>query len=118
MVKINGISLDVAGQTIADYLVTTDYNLSRIAVERNGEIVPKSTYDKVVMQEGDTMVKINGENLEIAGQTLGAYLSTTNYSLSRIAVERNGEIVPKSEYNNVILCNGDAIEIVSFVGGG
>lgn len=64
------------------------------------------------------MVKVNGVNLDIAGQTLGAYLATTDYNLSRIAVERNGEIVSKSEYNNVILHDGDAIEVVSFVGGG
>lgn len=64
------------------------------------------------------MVKINGETLDIAGKTLAEYLSTTNYDTKRIAVERNGEIVPKATYNNVILEDGDALEVVSFVGGG
>lgn len=36
----------------------------------------------------------------------------------RIAVERNGEIVPRSEFVSVELSDGDAIEIVGAVGGG
>lgn len=64
------------------------------------------------------MVKINGVGFDIAGQTLALYLSTTDYNLSRIAVERNGEIVPKSEYDKIVLKNDDVIEVVSFVGGG
>ena len=35
-----------------------------------------------------------------------------------IAVQRNGEIVPKGEYANVILSDSDTLEIVAFVGGG
>jgi thiS: thiamine biosynthesis protein ThiS len=31
---------------------------------------------------------------------------------------KNGEIVPKAEYSDTVLKNGDSIEIVSFVGGG
>ena len=42
MVKINGEALAVAGKTLAEYLAGTDYNPKRIAVERNGEIVPKA----------------------------------------------------------------------------
>lgn len=64
------------------------------------------------------MVKINGENLDIAGETLTRYLETTNYNPKRIAVECNGEIVPKSQYEETILHDGDTIEVVSFVGGG
>ena len=64
------------------------------------------------------MVKINGENLDIAGKTLAEYLETTNYNPKRIAVECNGEIVPKSQYEEKILHDGDTLEVVSFVGGG
>ena len=64
------------------------------------------------------MVKINGEEFDIAGKTLSEYLSETDYDLMRIAVEKSGEIVPKSEYSETILQNGDTVEIVSFVGGG
>ena len=65
-----------------------------------------------------SMVKINGESLDIVGKTVSEYLATTNYDTKRIAVERNGEIVFKSEYNSTVLEDGDSVEVVSFVGGG
>ena len=64
------------------------------------------------------MVKVNGTELDIAGKTLTEYLSTTNYDMKRIAVERNGDIVPKAQYGEIVLQDGDSIEVVSFVGGG
>ena len=64
------------------------------------------------------MITVNGEAKSIAGITLGEYLAAENYSLTRIAVERNGSIVPKAQYDTTVLCEGDSIEIVSFVGGG
>ena len=64
------------------------------------------------------MVKINGEELNMAGKTLAEYLASTNYDPKRIAVERNGDIVPKAKYGETILQDGDNVEVVSFVGGG
>ena len=64
------------------------------------------------------MVKINGTELDVAGKTVAEYLETTDYNRSRIAVERNGEILPKSEYDSTLLSDGDVLEVVSFVGGG
>ena len=64
------------------------------------------------------MEKVIGSELDIAGKTLTEYLATTNYDMKRIAVERNGDIVPKAQYGETVLQDGDSIEIVSFVGGG
>ena len=64
------------------------------------------------------MVKVNGTELDIAGKTVSEYLATTNYDPKRIAVERNGDIVFKFQYDVIVLENGDSLEIVSFVGGG
>lgn len=64
------------------------------------------------------MVKINGEELNIAGKTVAEYLATTNYDSKRIAIECNGEIVPKVQYGEKVLKDGDNVEVVSFVGGG
>lgn len=64
------------------------------------------------------MVKINGEQLDFAGKTLADFLATTNYDSKRIAVEKNGDIVPKAHYAETVLADGDVIEVVSFVGGG
>ena len=67
---------------------------------------------------GVNMVTVNGTALDIAGKTVSEYLATTNYDPKRIAVERNGEIVWKSQYDAAVLKDGDRMEIVSFVGGG
>lgn len=64
------------------------------------------------------MVKVNGIQLDIAGQTLSEYLKSAGYDYLRVAVERNGEIIPKSRYGEAVLCDGDSLEVVSFVGGG
>ena len=64
------------------------------------------------------MVKVNGEPKDIEGKTLAEYLATTNYDVKRIAVERNGDIVPKAQYGETVLQDGDSLEVVSFVGGG
>ena len=64
------------------------------------------------------MVKVNGESLDIAGKTITEYLADASYDIRRIAVERNGDIVPKARYGETVLADGDSVEIVSFVGGG
>ena len=64
------------------------------------------------------MVKVNGEEMEIAGKTVAEYLETADYDRERIAVERNGEIVPRAQYEGTVLLEGDCVEVVSFVGGG
>ena len=65
------------------------------------------------------MITINGKTLTLsAPKTLGVYLDENHYRRTYIAVEKNGEILPKSEYDTTYLNDGDKIEIVSFVGGG
>lgn len=64
------------------------------------------------------MVKINGILCDVAGKTLAEYLAATNYNPARIAVEKNGDIVPKAQYETTVLEDGDTVEVVSFVGGG
>lgn len=50
--------------------------------------------------------------------TLKELLEQEGYRMERIAVEKNGEIIPKSRYAEILLHSGDVIEVVSFVGGG
>ena len=64
------------------------------------------------------MVKVNGENLDLDGKTISEYLATTEYDCKRIAVEKNGNIVPKAQYDTTLIYDEDTIEVVSFVGGG
>ena len=49
---------------------------------------------------------------------LKEFLERENYDINRVAVERNGEIVPRSVFDTVMLCDSDRLEIVAFIGGG
>ncbi|HCB96117.1 MAG TPA: thiamine biosynthesis protein ThiS [Ruminococcus sp.] len=64
------------------------------------------------------MVRINGENLDVVGKSVAEYLNSSGYDLMRVAVELNGDIVPKAQYSDTIFKDGDSVEVVSFVGGG
>jgi sulfur carrier protein len=49
---------------------------------------------------------------------VSALLSTLNLSGKKVAVERNGAIVPRSAHASTVLADGDRLEIVVAVGGG
>jgi sulfur carrier protein len=49
---------------------------------------------------------------------VSALLSSLNLVGKKVAVERNGEIVPKSAHASTLLADGDRLEIVVAVGGG
>ena len=64
-------------------------------------------------------MKLNGEQVTLLKPIpLLDFLKERNYADNRVAVELNGDIVPKSEFETVILKDSDKIEIVCFVGGG
>ena len=64
-------------------------------------------------------MKVNGEQIILSKKILLADLLQRNgYAQEKIAVELNGEIIPRSRYASVILMDADKLEIVSFVGGG
>ena len=49
---------------------------------------------------------------------ISALLARLELSGKKVAVERNGEIVPKSAHAQTLLADGDQLEIVVAVGGG
>ena len=64
-------------------------------------------------------IKINGETRQFAEVlTVSGLIAELGYTGKRIAVERNGEIVPKSQHPSTALLSGDQLEIVVAVGGG
>jgi sulfur carrier protein len=64
-------------------------------------------------------IDVNGEAREVDPNiSLGTLLSTLGVSEGPVAVERNRVIVPRAEHAATTLCEGDSLEIVSFVGGG
>ncbi|GGF64328.1 sulfur carrier protein ThiS [Terasakiella sp.] len=65
------------------------------------------------------IVIVNGEErtLETA-QSVEKLLLDIGLDPKKVAVERNREIVPKSQFDTVLLEDGDKLEIVHFIGGG
>ncbi len=64
-------------------------------------------------------VRINGEPKRVAaGSTIAGLVAELGLDPKRVAVERNLEIVPRSTLGDVAIADGDAFEIVHFVGGG
>jgi sulfur carrier protein len=64
-------------------------------------------------------IKINGEVRQFSeALTVTGLIDQLGYTGKRIAVERNGEIVPKSQHATTALVSGDQLEIVVAVGGG
>ena len=64
------------------------------------------------------MLHINGRDIETDDISVADYLTQQGYQQPLVAVEQNGSILPRSAYKSTILTDGDALEIVSFVGGG
>lgn len=64
-------------------------------------------------------VKINGEEKVIADDiSLGSLLEELQIRPARVVVEHNRNIVARDAYGATALADGDALEIVHFVGGG
>lgn len=64
-------------------------------------------------------ITVNGEPRRIIpGASIAALVAELDLDPKAVAVERNLEIVPKSAYAEIVLADGDKLEIVHFVGGG
>lgn len=64
-------------------------------------------------------IQLNGEARDLApGLTVAQLVDDLGLTGRRIAVERNEEIVPRSEHDATRLVDGDRIEIVHAIGGG
>ncbi|MBK1972675.1 sulfur carrier protein ThiS [Campylobacter sp. TTU-622] len=61
---------------------------------------------------------INGQKFDLKELKFIDFLKEKNLKIEFIALELNGRIVSKSEFENLILKENDKAEIVSFVGGG
>lgn len=64
-------------------------------------------------------MEVNGKRVELREIiSLQAFLLAQGYDVRKVAVELNGNIVPKSSFDAVTLTDDADLEIVSFVGGG
>ena len=64
-------------------------------------------------------IVLNGEPRTIEEpSSVADLIQALGYAGKRVAVERNGEIVPRSAHQQTLIAGGDRIEIVVAVGGG
>lgn len=64
-------------------------------------------------------IVVNGESKQAPGDaTVLQLLETLGLHAGRVAIERNLQILPRSEWSATHLAAGDRYEIVQFVGGG
>ena len=64
-------------------------------------------------------ITLNGEPRSVAeGLTIAGLVADIGLNPAKVAVERNRAIVPRSTLADVLLADGDELEIVHFVGGG
>lgn len=64
-------------------------------------------------------IRLNGEHLTLPGaSTLADVLVAQGLAERRVAVEVNGEIIPRSRHAKHSLTDGDVVEIVHALGGG
>ena len=69
--------------------------------------------------DGTISIVVNGEHKRVrAGLTIAALANELGLVPEKVAVERNLEVVPRSTLGEVLLEDGDDLEIVHFVGGG
>lgn len=65
------------------------------------------------------LISLNGESRQFPERfTVAALVEALGYTGKRIAVERNGKIVPRGLHAETVLTEGDRLEIVVAVGGG
>lgn len=60
----------------------------------------------------------NTRQFDVPDLTVAALVSRMGLEGKRIAIERNGEIVPRGAFADTVLSSGDKLEIVGAVGGG
>ncbi len=64
-------------------------------------------------------IQLNGEALELPdGASVADLIEHLQLAGRRVAVERNLDIVPRSQYGSTALAEGDSLEVVHAIGGG
>jgi sulfur carrier protein len=64
-------------------------------------------------------ITVNGERREVSdGITVRGLIELLELGGGPVAVEKNGEIIPRADHVATLIAAGDVVEIVHFVGGG
>ena len=72
-----------------------------------------------MVHDGTISIRVNGAHRRVTdGISIADLALELGLEPAKVAVERNLEIVPRSTFGEVLVEDGDAYEIVHFVGGG
>lgn len=72
-----------------------------------------------IHSDGTVSITVNGDHKRVpGGQTLAQLVTSMGFVPEKVAVERNLEVVPRSTLAQVLVEDGDELEVVHFVGGG
>jgi len=63
-------------------------------------------------------ITVNGISEEIAAEDIEAYIRARGIEPKTLVVEYNGQVVASGQWAHTALCEGDCLELLSFVGGG
>ena len=71
------------------------------------------------MSEDGMLIEVNGKEQKISqGTTLLDIVQTMGVDHKRVVVEHNLQIADKEKLADTVVCEGDKIEVIHFVGGG
>ena len=72
------------------------------------------------MTEPETIIcLINGKEFSLPeGTTLLDFLKMKSVSAGAVVIERNKQVLPRGQYDGVMLIDGDTVEIIQIIGGG
>ena len=78
-----------------------------------------ASYAPAVASDAQIRISVNGELQTLpSDSTVRELLARFEVDPTAVAVERNRQIVPKTDFDSVRLADGDQLEVVTFVGGG
>jgi len=70
-------------------------------------------------QQATMTIRLNGKSREVrCGHTVGSLLEELELHPGMVVVELNRDILERDRYAHVLIHDGDALELVHFVGGG
>jgi thiamine biosynthesis protein ThiS len=69
-------------------------------------------------RNGQKKIVVNGETVDTQAESLAGLLAELSLADTPLVAEVNGTIVPRADFPTAPITNGDALELVRFVGGG
>lgn len=102
---------------MADHTTTGDWTQTTKRAKRALSLL--SPVPCPLLESRPMLISLNGEPRRFPDRfTVASLVESLGYAGKRIAVERNGEIVPRGLHAEIVLAEGDRLEIVVAVGGG